>query len=185
MRRKRLRPIPIVTVLFFLTSCALLAAFGLPHSPNAVLSAAEQRWEGRGFANYRIVVQVERSGVACTQELEVRGNRQPFAVRDTCGSSWFSQLSVPRLFDYSTRVAQAPTCYPSSQLCPCQQLRVGRVVYDPQLGYPSLIDYERRVRPNIISLDYWRRAWDQRKLPNCDPGTRNIRITVLSLKPVS
>ncbi|GAB4194208.1 MAG: hypothetical protein OHK0022_09970 [Roseiflexaceae bacterium] len=172
------------SLVLLVAGCALLAAFAWPVSPEQQRDTARQLWDTRTFSHYRILVQVERADTLCLQELEIRDERSTSTIRDTCGSSWFSQLSVSRLFEFTSRIEQTPSCYPSSQLCTCQQLRVGQVHYDPQLGYPILIDYDRRIRPNPISPDFWRRALESRRPPSCEPASRIVRITVLSLVPI-
>ncbi len=171
-------------LVLLMAGCVLLAAFAWPASPEQQRDAARRLWDARSFASYRILVQVERADTLCLQELEIRDERSTATIRDTCGSSWFSQLSVSRLFEFTTRVEQTPSCYPSSQLCTCQQLRVGQVAYDPQSGYPTLIDYDRRIRPNPVSPDFWRRTLESRRPPSCEPASRVVRITVLALDPI-
>lgn len=174
----------LAVVLGGLLACALLALSVWPVSPDRAQAQALARWDARPFRSYRIAVQIQRSDALCLQELEVRGDGTASALRDTCGASWFSRLSVARLFDFGSRAEQAPSCYPSPQLCTCQQLRVGLVQYDQRLGYPALIDYERRLRPNLLSVDYWQFLWQQRRAPNCEPASRPVRLTVIALSPL-
>lgn len=172
------------SLVLLVISCASLAAFAWPVSPEQQRDAARRLWEARTFSHYRILVQVERANMLCLQELEIRDERSTSTIRDTCGAAWFSQLSVARLFEFTSRVEQIPSCYPSAQFCTCQQLRVGEVRYDPQIGYPTLIDYDRRIRPNPVSPDFWRRTIESRRPPNCEPASRVVRITVLALTPL-
>jgi hypothetical protein len=174
----------LAVVLGGLLGCALLATLAWPVPPDRVQAQAHARWEARPFSNYQITVQIQRSDTFCLQELEVGGDGAARPLRDTCGSSWFSRLSVARLFDFGSRADQAPSCYPSAQLCTCQQLRIGQVKYDQTLGYPVVVDYERRLRPNLLGLDYWQFLWQQHRIPNCEPSSRPVRLTVVALTPI-
>lgn len=167
-----------------LLGCVLLVVSAWPVSPERAQARALARWGARPFRGYRITVQIQRPDAFCLQELEVRGDGTARALRDTCGTLWFSRLSVARLFEFGSRAVQAPSCYPSPQLCTCQQLRVGLVRYDQMFGYPTVIDYEGRLRPNLLGLDYWQFLWQQHRTPNCEPASRPVRLTVIALSPL-
>jgi len=164
-------------------SCALLVAIDLPQTPGARRAAAQNRWAARPFSVYRLALRVEFLNRVCFQELEVQGERIQQIVNDTCRVSWFSSLTISRLFDISQRLEQAPTCYPDAQPCACRLLRLGSIDYDAQLGYPSAITYRREVQPNWWHADFWKRLWDRKKLPSCGPA-RITRIIVISFTPL-
>jgi hypothetical protein len=169
-------------VLFILIG-GLLAMATLPLTPRDLRLAAQRRWSARPFVNYRLAVQVVFANSLCLQELEVHGI-QPTMLRDTCEQSWLSALTVARLFELSERLEYSPVCYFSSQNCVCQRLRIGQAIYDPSLGYPRLITWQRTARPNWRHPDYWKRMWETRTLPNCATIGNRLEITVISLTPL-
>jgi hypothetical protein len=169
--------------LLFLPSCMLLGVMIWPTTPSVRRAAAQGRWAARPFASYRIALRVEFLNQACFQEIEVQGERVAKTISDTCQTSSFSSLTAGRLFEISERVEQAPTCYADSEPCACQQLRIGKIDYDTELGYPREIAYRRVVQPNWTHLDFWKRLWARRSLPTCGL-TRSTRIVVLSFTPI-
>jgi hypothetical protein len=173
----------IVSGIALLLSCTLLGVIDLPKTPGARRAAAQRRWEARPFSAYQLALRVEYWNRVCFQEIEVQGERVRRIVSDTCRMSWFSSLTVPRLFEISERLEQAPTCYPDSQPCACRLVRIGTIEYDPQLGYPSAIDYRREVQPNWWHPDFWKRLWERKDLPSCGPS-RVTRIVVSSFAPL-
>src|SRR4051812_24035693 len=124
-----------------------------PQTHHAQRLAAQELWAARPFTNYRVTIAIERMQQVCVQELEVRDERAQ-AINDTCDISWLSSMTVPRLFEFSSWMEHAPDCYPSSGNCSCERVRIGRIVYDPQLGYPQQIVWERRVEMNLDNLDF-------------------------------
>ena len=162
---------------------ALLGMMPWPETRRSQRMEAQELWETRPFKNYRVMVEIERMQRICFQEIEVRDHRVR-AINDTCDISWLSSMTVPRLFEFSSWMERAPDCYPSSGNCPCQRLRVGRIQYDPVLGDPQEIAWQRQVQANVDHLDFWRRLWEGRTLPNCNTTARPIRIVVLSLVPL-
>ena len=119
----------------------------------------------------------------CYQEIEAEGEHIRKVISDTCRVSWFSSLTVERLFELIRRVEQAPTCYPDSEPCACRLVRIGAVSYDSQIGYPSDIAYRREVQPNWWHADFWKRLWNRKNLPSCSP-TRSMRVVVSSFTPL-
>lgn len=155
-----------------------------PSTYQAQRLSAQARWAARSFSGYRIMVQIKYANTTCFQELEIRDEQVQRLFHDTCKMSWLSSLTVARMFQLSERIEFAPECYPSSEPCPCQRTRVGFVDYDAELGYPHVISYRRLVRPNLLHLDYWKRLWQSRELPDCTAISRNLSIEVQSLMPL-
>lgn len=181
MRRGCLRAVAIA-------GAALIVAFGLsalallPDTRQERRFSAQQRWEQRHFADYQIKVEVERLGKSCVEELAIRGE-QIDTLHDSCALGWLPNMTVPTLFQLSQRLERAPECYPASA-CACQRVRSGRVVYDPELGYPREIAIERYVRPHWSHPDYWAALLDTWRLPQCSNFTTGIAVRVLELKPL-
>jgi hypothetical protein len=167
----------------FLLACSLLGMTPWPSTHHAQRIAAQQRWSARSFANYHITLQIERLSRVCFQELEVRGDHVR-TLNDTCDLSWMSGLSISRMFELATWMEHSPDCYPSLRNCPCQRVRQGEIRYDPQLGYPSEIIWNRQVQPNVDHPDFWWRTWSDLALPQCNGQPRRVRILVHSLVPV-
>jgi hypothetical protein len=173
----------IASTLAILLSCLLIGAIDLPQTPAARRASAQSLWAARPFSAYRMALRVEYLNRVCYQEVEAQGERIQKVLNDTCRVSWFSSLTVSRLFDISQRLEQAPTCYPDSQPCACRLVRLGTIGYDAQLGYPSEIAYRREVQPNWWHADFWERLWERKSLPTCGP-TRITRIVVSSFTPL-
>jgi hypothetical protein len=146
-------------------------------------AAAQERWAARPFESYRVALRVEFLNQACFQEIEVQGERIVKVVNDTCQTSSFSSMTIGRLFEITERVEQAPTCYADTEPCACRQMRLGKIEYDAQFGYPNEITYRRVVQPNWTHLDFWKRLWERRSFPSCGL-TRTTRIVVLSFAPI-
>jgi hypothetical protein len=161
----------------------LLGAIDLPQTPSARRAAAEGRWAAQSFSAYRMALRIEYLNRVCYQEFEVQDEHVRKTLRDSCRVSWFSSLTVERLFDIIQRIEQAPICYPDSEPCACRLVRIGTVSYDPQIGYPREIAYRREVQPNWWHVDFWKRLWDRKNLPTCSP-TRSMRVVVSSFTPL-
>jgi hypothetical protein len=173
----------IASLIMLCLSGALLGARAWPQLPSERRAAAQSRWATRPFTSYRLALRIEYWNRVCFQELEVQGERVRRVVSDTCLTSSFSMMTVPRLYQISERTERAPTCYPDGQPCACRLMRIGKIEYDPHLGYPSQIAYRREAQPNWTHLDFWKHLWLQRDLPTC--GTSRItRIVVISLAPL-
>ena len=181
-RKPITRRAPIAGIALVL-GCLLLGAIDLPQTPTMQRSAAARRWATQPFSTYRMALRVEYLNRTCYQEIEAEGERVRRMIKDTCRVSWFSSLTVERLFDIIGRIEQAPTCYPDSEPCACRLVRIGRVSYDSQIGYPSEIAYRREVQPNWWHIDFWKRLWDRKNLPTCSP-TRSLHIVVSSFTPL-
>jgi hypothetical protein len=164
-------------------SGALLGARAWPQLPSELRADAQQRWATRPFAAYRVALRIEYWNRVCFQELEVHGELVRRVVSDTCLTSSFSMMTVPRLYEMSQRLEQAPSCYPDGQPCACRLRRIGKIEYDARLGYPRQIVYRREALPNWTHLDFWRHLWLQRDLPTCGTS-RTLRIAVISFVPL-
>jgi hypothetical protein len=173
----------IAGLVLFVLSCALLGARAWPQLPSELRAAAQSRWAARPFAAYRVGLRVEYWNRVCFQEIEVRDERVRRVISDTCLTSSFSMMTVPRLYQMSERLEQAPTCYADAQPCACRLMRIGKIEYDPRLGYPSQIVYRREAQPNWTHLDFWKHLWQQRELPACGTS-RTTRIIVISFAPL-
>src|SRR5262245_30497358 len=174
----------IISCGLLMMNCGLLGIMTWPKTPDIRRMEAQQRWVARPFANYRVTVRVESANNICFQDLEAEGDHLRRIVHNTCISSWFSLLTVARMFEIGERLEWAPACYPSSRLCACQSVRVGSITYDERLGYPLAIAYSREIRPNWTAIDYWQRLWELKRLPSCGPLSRSMNITVVSLTPL-
>jgi len=174
----------IASCSLLLMSCGLLGVMTWPKTPDIRRIEAQQRWAARPFTNYRVIVRVEFANNVCFQDLEAEGDRLRRIVRNTCMTSWFSLLTVARMFEIGERLEWAPACYPSSLPCTCQTVRVGDIAYDERLGYPLAIMYSREIRPNWTRIDYWQHLWELKRLPSCGPLSRRVNITVVSLTPL-
>lgn len=184
MRERRLLvPAALVGVLLLAASCTLMGMAAIPQSLGAQRAASLQRWQALAPPSYRVLVQVGVSGRVCLQEIEVRGARRSI-LHDTCGSTWLSTLAVPRLFELGERLELPAECFPSSRNCICQRVRVGTVVYDPQLGFPGVITWRRELRPNWQNPQYLAQLLETRTLPRCVSATRSLQLTVVSLTPL-
>jgi hypothetical protein len=184
MRQKRLLlPASLVGVLLLAASCTLMGMAVLPQSLAAQRVAGAERWRSHAPENYRVLVQVGVSGRVCLQEIEVRGASKSL-LHDTCGATWLSTLAVPRLFELGERLERPAECFPSSRNCVCHRVRVGTVVYDPQLGFPGVITWRRELRPNWQSPEYLAQLIETRELPRCASATRALQLTVISLTPL-
>ncbi|HEX5689149.1 MAG TPA: hypothetical protein VFX76_04070, partial [Roseiflexaceae bacterium] len=116
--------VPIAQGMALLLSCLLIGAIDLPQTPTEQRAAAESRWLAQPFAAYRMALRVEYMNRVCYQEIEAEGERVRRIISDTCRVSWFSSLTVERLFELIRRVEQAPTCYPDSEPCACRLVRI-------------------------------------------------------------
>lgn len=184
MRGKRVFvPAALVGVLALVLSCLLMGMAVLPQSLVSQRLVGLERWRSSAPQSYRVLVQVSFSGRACFQEIEVRGDWKS-TLHDTCGSSWLSTLSVPRLFELGQRLEQPAECFPSSRNCICHRVRVGSIEYNPEYGFPDDIIWRRELRPNWQHPDYLLRLWETRELPNCSSPNRALRLTVISLTPL-
>ncbi|HWQ11169.1 MAG TPA: hypothetical protein VNL77_00125 [Roseiflexaceae bacterium] len=184
MRGKRLFvPAALAGALALALSCTLMGMATLPRSLAAQRLASMERWRAHAPQHYRVVVQVGFAGRTCLQEIEVRGEWKS-TLHDTCGSSWLSTLSIPRLFELGERLERPAECFPSSRSCICHRVRVGAIEYDQDLGFPGSITWRRELRPNWQHPDYLLRLWESRALPNCSSPHRALRLTVISLTPL-
>lgn len=173
----------LLTLALFIAAYGLLGMMPWPQTRHDQRLGAETLWNTRPFANYRVTVQIERLQHVCFQELEVQGDKV-HTLNDTCDMSWLASMTVSRLFELSSWMEQGPDCYPSVGNCSCQRVRLGRIAYDPQLGYPREIVWQRKVQANVDHLDFWQRLWEAQSLPNCSAAMRPVRIVVLSLAPL-
>ena len=173
----------LAVAVLLIASCGLLAAQSWPEHSAARRLEAQRRWAARPFADYRVMVRAEYSGNRCAQEIESAGERLHRIVRNDCRAAWFSLMTVARLFEISAGLDRPAPCYVAAQICSCYRVRVGAVTYDPQLGYPRNVAYRRQIYPNLLHIDYWRRAWQTGRLPECGPISPVVRITVASLRP--
>ena len=173
----------LAIVLLFIVSCSLLSAQSWPAPPAARRLRAHRLWTERQFANYRVAVRVEYWGSVCSQDIESQGEKLHRIVRNDCRLSWLSLMTVARLFEISEGLEHPMPCYVAAQTCSCYRVRNGEIAYDPRLGYPRVISYRREIYPNLVHVDYWRRLWETRRLPECGPISPVVRITVTSLRP--
>jgi hypothetical protein len=173
----------LAVAMLLIASCGLLAAQPWLGQSAARRLDAQQRWNARPFANYRVVVRVEYWGNVCSQDIESAGEKLHRIVRNDCRVSWLSLMTVARLFEISKGLEHPAPCYVASQICSCYRVRAGDAAYDPQLGYPRTVAYRRQIYPNLLHADYWRRIWQNRLLPDCGPISPVVRITVVSLQP--
>lgn len=169
----------------FLTSLGLLAAQSWPGLPASRRLRAQQLWSERKFINYHATVRVEYWGSVCSQEIVVEGEQLRQIVRNDCRLSWLSLMTVGRLFEISESLEHPIPCFIATQTCSCYRVLNGEIIYDSQLGYPRTISYRREINPNLLQLDYWRRLWETRRLPECGPVSPAVRITVLSVRPLA
>ena len=173
----------LIVAVFLMASCGLLAAHVWLGPTTVQRLEAQRRWAARPFANYRVEVQAEYIGIQCVQEIESAGERLRRIVRNDCRTAWFPHMTVARLFEISAGLEHPAPCFITSQVCSCYRVRAGEIAYDPQLGYPRSIAYRRTIYPNLLHIDYWRRAWQDGRLPECGPISPVVRITVASLRP--
>ena len=155
----------------------------IPMSRDAQRQAAIERWKARPFANYRLGVQLGRAGHFCFQEIEVHESRTT-TLADTCHLLWVPSFSVERLFELGARLPYASECQPSAQDCSCRRAQIGRVVYDPKLGYPQTLSVRREISANWWHPDYWRHLEMAKALPSCNGLNQQFSISVVSLVPV-
>jgi hypothetical protein len=172
--------IAFVSLVGLILSVGLMGVTAAPPSRLAQRIANEHLWESRPATNYRMVVQVMMSGRNCLQEIEVRA-AEHVLLHDTCGTMWLASMSIDRMFELSKRLENAPECFPSSANCICRRVRVGKVTYDPQLGYPGELIWRRELRPNFEHPDFWLRVWDTQAIPRCTSASRSLSLTVLSM----
>jgi hypothetical protein len=171
--------------LFVLVSFSLLSAQSWPELPTSRRLRAQRLWSERKFANYRVSVRVEYWGSVCSQEIEVEGEQLRRTVRNDCRLSWLSLMTIARLFEISESLDHPIPCFIATQTCSCYRVRSAEVAYDSQLGYPRTISYRREIKPNLLHLDYWRRLWETRRFPECEPTSPAVRITVTSVRPLA
>jgi hypothetical protein len=174
----------LTCLIMLLLSSALIGISSNAKTRSGIRQDAEARWQTHMPKNYRLAVRIERLARRCFQELEVREGMPLTVLRDTCSPSWLSNITVPRLFELSQRLEQAPECLPSSSDCVCRRVRIGQIEYDEQLGFPRSIYWRRENQSNWQHLHYWQDIWDRRTLPTCGANTQFIRITVVSLTPI-
>lgn len=172
-----------IRIAVILACVGILVSMPVPNTRRDQRLSALSRWKARSLVNYRIVVEIERLGRICAQELEVQG-AQTRTLHDTCNASWITTVTVPQLFEFSSWMERGSDCYPSSLNCFCRRVRIGKIVYDPVLGYPALIDWRRDVRPNPNHPDFWKKIWEQRSLPQCVAVSRPFHISVMSFTPL-
>lgn len=181
VRRGALMLIPLLII----TGCALMGMLSWSVSPAQRRAEAEQRWNARTFANYRIAIRIEYGNNACAQELETNGDRLRRIVANSCRVSWIGATTVARLFEISQLLDRPTPCYASMQSCSCYRVLQGSVAYDAQLGYPTTIVYRREVQPNVTNPEYWKRLWSTRRVPTCGPTNYDVTISVVALSPIS
>jgi hypothetical protein len=165
---------------------ALLTFIPQPGRPNAPLQDALARWQARQPAHYRLVVQEDTADSACRQVVEVLHEHIQTVQEDRCGhdAAW----TVSSLLDWiAFRAHPTSACDSSSIACFCYVHNTTNVVYDPQLGYPYAVTYQRTLAPNWDFLKYWQRLWGYRALPKCATGvasqTLTIRVVSLTALP--
>jgi hypothetical protein len=170
-----------VGVLLLLLAGVLLSASVLTPSNMSQRLAAQTTWEQRPFSGYQLVVQVQRLGRVCRQELTVAGETMS-VLYDECRIGWLPDLSVPQLFALGERLERPDECFPGGD-CACARVRRGEVIYDEQLGYPRSIRIQRSLQPNWDHFDYWRRFLRTWQLPNCSSMRLGLTVEVVSLTP--
>ena len=171
------------SLVILLLAGVLLGTRAWPQLPSELRVAAQSRWATRPFTAYRVALRIEYWNRVCFQELEVQGERVRRVLSDSCLTSSFSMMTVPRLYQMTERLEQAPTCYPDGQPCACRLRRIGKIEYDSNLGYPRQITYRREAQPNWSHLDFWKHLWLERDLPTCGTS-RTTRIAVISFAPL-
>lgn len=149
-----------------------------PATANTTLAAAHVRWASRPFDGYRLVV--EESAVRCRQDVGVRAETIVKQFSDTCRTiPWtVSALFMLAERNHSTRYA----CVDLG--CACDTVMTARVVYDPQFGYPSRLEFHWVSEPNMRHLDFWKQLLAERAIPHCRPLTYSQTIQVVSLTPM-
>lgn len=172
-----------IIVLLFLGSVTSVFALHF-ETRSEQRNQARERWSAQALSDYRIALHIDVMGTDCFQELEVRGSEVTATVRDTCKRTWVGKMTVERLFTWSQRSAPQSYCYPASDLCACRRVSFGSVDYNPTLGYPQHIEFQREIRANPINKDYWLLSWESRNLGICRPMTQHVSVTVLALTPL-
>lgn len=159
---------------------ALLVVFLLPFLPvetSAPLVAARKQWGMRPFSGYRLVI--EETAINCRQDVDVKNEVVTRLFSDTCRTvPW----TVTGLFTIAER--NHSTRYQCVDLgCACDTIMTAHVVYDPQNGYPTRLDFHWTTALNLRHPDFWRALITKRAIPACRALNYNKTIQVLSLTP--
>lgn len=178
------RMLALTLVLLF--SCTLLGLASWPERSTDLRLEALRLWDAQSLPHYRIGIRAEASEQTCFQQLEVRRGQVLRVLQDTCESDWLSELSVPRLFDITRQLERIPMSRcPNGSTCECHRVFQYRTItYDPQLGYPSLMNSRSEVQLNLLHPDFWNYVSSTGSLPNCAPAPRRLKIEVLWLTPM-
>jgi hypothetical protein len=170
----------LIGCVFALASCGALGLLGAPPSLAARaerLARAEDRWNARAPAHYRLVMQAP---AWCRLDIEIKDERIVHTFQNTCPES---ARTVTGLFDLIRQLdsdSLTLRCAPDG--CECTETLSIQAVYDDTLGAPREIRLRRQRAPNWPELWYYVR---QRGLPLClTPPDMNL-VTVLALNPLS
>jgi len=139
-----------------------------PADARVHLMAAQQRWAGRAFADYRLVVETD----TCLYDVVVRAGRLYGGARDSCVTQ---ARTVEGLFALIAATGMQPRCIAGT--CLCLVHTSVAATYDAALGHPVRINIRSVLMPHLASADYWRALMRWRRLPACHASaTRHIRV---------
>ena len=108
-RSARLSLLAVAALL--IASCGLLTAQSWTERSAARRLDAQRQWAARPFADYRVMVRAEYWGILCMQDIESAGEKLHRIVRNDCRVSWFSLMTVARLFEISASLERPTPCY--------------------------------------------------------------------------
>lgn len=143
----------------------------------AELAEARSRWAARAFTDYHLEVEDHR----CKQVYDVRADRVRNIEPNRCDAY---PRTVDELFTLIERDnTKSLACV--IQGCTCDDFIYVDAEFDPALGYPRSILVRIIARPNWQHPDFWERAIEQQRFPDCKQLTEGSKlIQVLSLKPL-
>ena len=176
--------IMVIALALSLGACGLPDAPPVRGAPDAKLLLAQSHWQARRPARYRLMVQEDTASRSCRQTIEVHDERVQAVLEDHCGRS--AGWTVSSLLDWIGESAQSSSaCDPTTMICACYIHEATNAVYDPRLGYPYVLSYQRSSSPNWNTLNLWWRIWGSAALPDCARGAganaQKLTIRVISL----
>jgi hypothetical protein len=163
----------------------LLAIFSLLRQPVAAqpsLVEARRIWMLQPPERYQLSVIQQTVRGSCEFEALVDGE-QVVELANDCGNP--TQWTVPQLFRWLAELEREQTrCYPSTNMCACYGASTTRIDYDPERGFPRLVEYEWRKRPNLTNAAFYRSLFDQ-SFPGCfKDGTGGPVLYTIKLNDV-
>ena len=132
--------------LFFASICTVIVVaqeYNTPIQQNLrAFEAAKAKWQADPLTHYRIKVRSSGGTRMCEQDIEVRDEQVIRTYGDTCRNG--QVFTISRLFATLDDLIPRTTRWANRYQC---DVWMSRSTYDPQWGFPTLID----VRMEVVS----------------------------------